>query len=220
MYNKNKIRVMIVDDHELIREGLSRIIDMEEDIEVVYRAKSGQEAIDSLKNISVDLILLDINMPNMNGIETLKKLKKSHSKIKVVMLTVYDDVEYVSQSVNLEADGYILKDSDSDTLIKTIKIVYEGGSYIEPTLASKLIKYITDDKSQDRHQNNMASLTKREIQVIKQIALGLNNKNLALTLNISEKTVKNHVSSILRKLDLQDRTQIAIFAIKNKIVEL
>lgn len=156
----------------------------------------------------------------MNGIETLKKLKKSHSKIKVVMLTVYDDVEYVSQSVNLEADGYILKDSDSDTLIKTIKIVYEGGSYIEPTLASKLIKYITDDKSQDRHQNNMASLTKREIQVIKQIALGLNNKNLALTLNISEKTVKNHVSSILRKLDLQDRTQIAIFAIKNKIVEL
>lgn len=220
MYNKNKIRVMIVDDHELIREGLSRIIDMEENIEVVYKAKSGQEAIDSLKNISVDLILLDINMPNMNGIETLKKLKKSHSKIKVVMLTVYDDVEYVSQSVNLEADGYILKDSDSDTLIKTIKIVYEGGSYIEPTLASKLIKYITDDKSQDRHQNNMSSLTKREIQVIKQIALGLNNKNLALTLNISEKTVKNHVSSILRKLDLQDRTQIAIFAIKNKIVEL
>ena len=145
MHN-DRIKVMIADDHELIREGISRILDMENDIEVVCKAKSGPEAIESLKKCKVDVVLLDINMPDMTGIEILKKLKSSHSKAKVIMLTVYDDVEYVSQSVSLGADGYVLKDSDSETLIKTIKIVNSGGSYIQPTLATKLIKHITKEQ--------------------------------------------------------------------------
>ena len=145
MHN-DAIKVMIVDDHELIREGISKILDMENDIDIVFKAKSGIEALEVLKDVKPDVILLDINMNELNGIETLKKIKSSGSKTKIIMLTVYDDVEYISQSVNLGANGYVLKDSDSDTLIKTIKIVNEGGSYIQPTLATQLIKHMTNEK--------------------------------------------------------------------------
>ena len=136
------------------------------------------------------------------------------------MLTVYDDVEYISQSVNLGANGYVLKDSDSDTLIKTIKIVNEGGSYIQPTLATQLIKHMTNEKKNTNDKKLLELLTRRELIVMKEISSGLNNKSISKKLNISEKTVKNHVSSILKKLELQDRTQVAIYAIKNKIIDL
>ena len=125
--HSDAIKVMIVDDHELIREGISKILDMENDIEIVFKAKSGVEALEVIKDVP-DVILLDINMNELNGIEILKKIKAYGSKTKIIMLIVYDDVEYIFQSVNLGANGYVLKDSDSDTLIKTIKIVNEGGS--------------------------------------------------------------------------------------------
>ena len=216
----NTIKVMIVDDHELIREGLSKIIDMENDIDIVYKAKSGIEALEVIKDIKPDVILLDINMGELNGIETLKKIKASGSKTKIIMLTVYDDVEYISQSVNLGANGYVLKDSDSDTLIKTIKIVNDGGSYIQPTLATQLIKHMTTEKKSTSDKKLLDLLTRRELIVMKEISSGLNNKSISKKLNISEKTVKNHVSSILKKLELQDRTQVAIYAIQNKIIDI
>ena len=216
----NTIKVMIVDDHELIREGLSKIIDMENDIDIVYKAKSGIEALEVIKDIKPDVILLDINMGELNGIETLKKIKASGSKTQIIMLTVYDDVEYISQSVNLGANGYVLKDSDSDTLIKTIKIVNDGGSYIQPTLATQLIKHMTTEKKSTSDKKLLDLLTRRELIVMKEISSGLNNKSISKKLNISEKTVKNHVSSILKKLELQDRTQVAIYAIKNKIIDI
>lgn len=219
MHN-DAIKVMIVDDHELIREGISKILDMENDIDIVFKAKSGIEALEVLKDVKPDVILLDINMNELNGIETLKKIKASGSKTKIIMLTVYDDVEYISQSVNLGANGYVLKDSDSDTLIKTIKIVNEGGSYIQPTLATQLIKHMTNEKKNTNDKKSLELLTRRELIVMKEISSGLNNKSISKKLNISEKTVKNHVSSILKKLELQDRTQVAIYAIKNKIIDL
>jgi DNA-binding response regulator len=221
MYMHNDaIKVMIVDDHELIREGISKILDMENDIDIIFKAKSGIEALEVLKDVKPDVILLDINMNELNGIETLKKIKSSGSKTKIIMLTVYDDVEYISQSVNLGANGYVLKDSDSDTLIKTIKIVNEGGSYIQPTLATQLIKHMTNEKKNTNDKKSLELLTRRELIVMKEISSGLNNKSISKKLNISEKTVKNHVSSILKKLELQDRTQVAIYAIKNKIIDL
>ena len=218
--HSDAIKVMIVDDHELIREGISKILDMENDIDIVFKAKSGIEALEALKDVKPDVILLDINMNELNGIETLKKIKASGSKTKIIMLTVYDDVEYISQSVNLGANGYVLKDSDSDTLIKTIKIVNEGGSYIQPTLATQLIKHMTNEKKNTNDKKLLELLTRRELIVMKEISSGLNNKSISKKLNISEKTVKNHVSSILKKLELQDRTQVAIYAIKNKIIDL
>ncbi|EJP21900.1 response regulator receiver domain protein [Peptostreptococcaceae bacterium AS15] len=218
--HSDAIKVMIVDDHELIREGISKILDMENDIDIIFKAKSGIEALEALKDVKPDVILLDINMSELNGIDTLKKIKASGSKTKIIMLTVYDDVEYISQSVNLGANGYVLKDSDSDTLIKTIKIVNEGGSYIQPTLATQLIKHMTNEKKNTNDKKLLELLTRRELIVMKEISSGLNNKSISKKLNISEKTVKNHVSSILKKLELQDRTQVAIYAIKNKIIDL
>ena len=218
--HSDAIKVMIVDDHELIREGISKILDMENDIDIIFKAKSGIEALEALKDVKPDVILLDINMSELNGIDTLKKIKASGSKTKIIMLTVYDDVEYISQSINLGANGYVLKDSDSDTLIKTIKIVNEGGSYIQPTLATQLIKHMTNEKKNTNDKKLLELLTRRELIVMKEISSGLNNKSISKKLNISEKTVKNHVSSILKKLELQDRTQVAIYAIKNKIIDL
>ena len=162
MHN-DAIKVMIVDDHELIREGISKILDMENDIEIVFKAKSGVEALEVIKDVKPDVILLDINMNELNGIETLKKIKAYGSKTKIIMLTVYDDVEYISQSVNLGANGYVLKDSDSDTLIKTIKIVNEGGSYIQPTLATQLIKHMTNEKKNTNDKKLLELLTRREL---------------------------------------------------------
>ena len=156
----------------------------------------------------------------MNGIDTLKKIKSTALKVKIVMLTVYDDIEYVSQCINLGADGYVLKDSDSDTLVKTIRVVYDGGSYIQPTLATQLIKYMTNESKNASDKVLLEALTRREVSVMKEIASGLSNKGISEKLDISEKTVKKHVSSILKKLELQDRTQVAIYAIKNKLVEL
>ena len=219
MHN-DRIKVMIADDHELIREGLSRVLDMENDIEVICKAKSGVEAVESVRKCKPDILLLDINMPEMNGIDTLKKIKSTALKVKIVMLTVYDDIEYVSQCINLGADGYVLKDSDSDTLVKTIRVVYDGGSYIQPTLATQLIKYMTNESKNASDKVLLEALTRREVSVMKEIASGLSNKGISEKLDISEKTVKNHVSSILKKLELQDRTQVAIYAIKNKLVEL
>ena len=219
MHNE-RIKVMIADDHELIREGLSRVLDMENDIEVICKAKSGVEAVESVRKCKPDILLLDINVPEMNGIDTLKKIKSTALKVKIVMLTVYDDIEYVSQCINLGADGYVLKDSDSDTLVKTIRDVYDGGSYIQPTLATQLIKYMTNESKNASDKVLLEALTRREVSVMKEIASGLSNKGISEKLDISEKTVKNHVSSILKKLELQDRTQVAIYAIKNKLVEL
>ena len=218
--NNERIKVMIADDHELIREGLSRVLDMENDIEVICKAKSGVEAVESVRKCKPDILLLDINMPEMNGIDTLKKIKSTALKVKIVMLTVYDDIEYVSQCINLGADGYVLKDSDSDTLVKTKRVVYDGGSYIQPTLATQLIKYMTNESKNASDKVLLEALTRREVSVMKEIASGLSNKGISEKLDISEKTVKNHVSSILKKLELQDRTQVAIYAIKNKLVEL
>ena len=193
---------------------------MENDIEVICKAKSGVEAVESVRKCKPDILLLDINMPEMNGIDTLKKIKSTALKVKIVMLTVYDDIEYVSQCINLGADGYVLKDSDSDTLVKTIRVVYDGGSYIQPTLATQLIKYMTNESKNASDKVLLEALTRREVSVMKEIASGLSNKGISEKLDISEKTVKNHVSSILKKLELQDRTQVAIYAIKNKLVEL
>ena len=213
----NKIKIMIVDDHALMREGLTKILEMEDNLEVVIRAANGNEAIDYIEKNSVDIVLLDINMPNMNGIETLKKMKQMQPEIKIIMLTVYDTREYLIETLNLGANGYMLKDAETDSLIKAIETVYNGGSYIHPNLAGELFKEINRQRVSRNIKSGVDALTRREYEVLLLIAEGMSNKDTSEHLIISEKTVKNHVSSILRKLELQDRTQAAIFAIKQKL---
>lgn len=214
---KENINVMIVDDHALMREGIARILELEENISVEDTASDGNEAISKFKKGSFDVILLDINMPNMNGIETLRKLRDMDSSVKIIMLTVYDAREYLIETLNLGANGYMLKDADSASLVSAIVNVYNGGTYIHPSLAGELLKEINKKKDKSSMKNGIESLTKREYEVLLLIAEGLSNKDISEKLIISEKTVKNHVSSILRKLDLTDRTQAAIYAYRHNV---
>lgn len=214
---KNSIRVAIVDDHSLMREGLSRILQMESPIKIVKKAATGVEALKNIEHEEIDVMLLDINMPEMNGIEALKKIKMIREDIKVIMLTVHDNREYLMEALNCGANGYMLKDAESDDLVRAIQTVYDGGSYVHPSLAGELFKEINRQKTRKTRQSGEEILTRREHEVLCFIAEGYSNKGISDKLRISEKTVKNHVSNILRKLDLQDRTQAAIYAIKMNI---
>ncbi|MCT4583467.1 MAG: response regulator transcription factor [Peptostreptococcaceae bacterium] len=216
----SNIKIAIADDHSLMREGLSRILEFEDDITVVGTAKDGLEALELYKKMDIDVVLLDINMPNMNGIETLRKIRDMDSSAKVIILTVHDGREYLVESLNLGANGYMLKDSDSSSLVEAIKAVNQGGSYVHPNLAGELVREISKTGNGEKAKKGLESLTKREYEVLSLIADGLSNKEISQKLIISEKTVKNHVSSILRKLEISDRTQAAIYAYKHNVKKI
>ncbi len=218
--NEN-ITVMIADDHALMREGLKQILEMEDDIDVIAEAGDGEETMEKTLKYRPDLVLLDINMPKMNGIEVLRRYKDLGVESKVIMLTIHNDREYLYETIKIGANGYVLKDSDADSLIKAIKDVYLGKTYIQPSIASSLVEQLEEDKKENNENlMKIESLTKREYEVLTLIAEGLNNREIAERLFISEKTVKNHVSNIFRKLDVNDRIQAAIFAFKNNIKKI
>ncbi|HOR85397.1 MAG TPA: response regulator transcription factor [Bacillota bacterium] len=213
----NKIRIIIADDHSIVREGLKQLLELEEDFEVVGQASNGAETIERVKELKPDVLLLDINMPTMNGIKALKKLKEEGIDTRVVILTIHEDREYLLETMQIGASGYILKDSDSASFFKAIRDAYNGESYIQPKLAADLIREFNKPKL--ARVKNENELTQREYEVITLIADGMNNKDIADKLFISEKTVKNHVSNIFRKINVSDRTQAAIYAYKNNIIK-
>lgn len=217
--NMKKIKVAIVDDHALIREGIKKLLELEESFEIVALAGDGYEALEVVKATRPDVILLDINMPNMNGIDCLKQIKLQFPDIKVIMLTIHEDAEYLIETINIGAEGYVLKDADVSSLIKAIQKVVQGEVYIHPTLSGILVReYKRKDRNMaDAIENN---LTKREYEVIRLISKGFNNKEIAIELFISEKTVKNHVSNIFKKIKVTDRTQAALYAIKHNITKI
>lgn len=212
-----KINVMIADDHSLIREGLKQLLEFDGTIKVVGEASNGVECLDKLNTYSPDVLLLDINMPEMNGIEVLKKMKDANSKIKVLILTVHNEMDYLMKAVDIGVDGYILKDSESSELKKAISAVKDGENYIQPSLIPALNNQLVN---RDTDKDKISSLTNREHEVLVQVANGMFNKEIAMNLNISERTVKNHISNIFKKIDVSDRTQAAVFAIKNNIIKL
>lgn len=212
-----KINVMIADDHSLIREGLKQLLEFDGTIKVVGEASNGVECLDKLNTYSPDVLLLDINMPEMNGIEVLEKMKDANSKIKVLILTVHNEMDYLMKAVEIGVDGYILKDSESSELKKAISAVKDGENYIQPSLIPALNNQLVN---RDTDKDKISSLTNRELEVLVQVANGMFNKEIAMNLNISERTVKNHISNIFKKIDVSDRTQAAVFAIKNNIIKL
>lgn len=210
------INIAIADDHSMIREGLKQLLELDGEIKVVAEANDGVECLEMLHNQQTpDILLLDINMPRMNGIEVLEQIKKEKIKVKVLILTIHNEVEYLLRAVAIGIDGYILKDSDISALKRAINAINNGESYIEPSLTPYFNKRLEKKK-----EVRTDSLSKREIQVLELLAEGNFNKEIAEKLFISEKTVKNHVSSIFKKINVSDRTQAAIYAIKNNIVEL
>lgn len=211
------IKIMIADDHSMIREGLKNLLELDGDIQVIAEAVDGEDCLDKLQVVKPDLLLLDINMPKKNGLEVLKSLKSKKSKLKVLVLTVHNEIEYLMKAVDIGVNGYVLKDSESAELKKAIFTVAEGESYIQPSLIPALnAKMIETNKDAEK----IKSLTKRELDVLKLLAVGMYNKEVGKRLEISERTVKNHVSNIFKKLGVTDRTQAAVFAIRNNLVQI
>ena len=217
MRGNMSIRVMLADDHVLMREGIRQLLEFDKSIEVVAEANDGEECIEKLLEVKPEILLLDINMSKKDGIEVLKEIKKQNIDVKVLILTVHDSIEYLVKAVELGVDGYILKDSESAELKKAITTIMSGESYIQPKLIPALNNRLV---ARDIDKDKIDSLTSRELEVLIQVANGLFNKEIAASLNISERTVKNHISNIFRKIEVFDRTQAAVFAIKNDLVKL
>lgn len=211
------INIMIVDDHSMIREGLKQLLELDGDIKVIEEAKDGKECLSKLETCHPDVLLLDINMPQMNGLQVLEILKENNNDIKILVLTMHNEIEYLLKAVEIGINGYMLKDSSFTELKEAIVAVNKGEDYIQPGLIPMLHSEITKRNSD---QEKLASLTKREYEVLKLLAVGMFNKDIAANLVISERTVKNHVSNIFRKLDVTDRTQAAVFAIRSNIVDI
>lgn len=212
---KDKIEIIIADDHMMIREGLKQLLELDGTMKVIAEANDGEECLNLLnKKIHPDILLLDINMPKKNGIEVLEYIKQNKIPVKVLILTVHNEVEYLLKAVDIGIDGYLLKDSSYDELKEAIDVVISGNTYIQPSLLPALNESM-EDYALDKEK--IEWLTKRELDVLRLISEGCSNKKISDELTISERTVKNHISHIFRKIDVEDRTQAAVFAIRNKI---
>ena len=213
------IRLLIVDDQAIVRYGLKSLLELQDDLTVVGDAENGEEAIKAIATLAEqlqlpDVVLLDIRMPVVDGVATTKELCQLYPAIKILILTTFDDDEYVSQAMSYGAKGYLLKDSPPEDLALAIRSVNKGHTHLGPGLFKKALTYTPAKVEVASITSQLAELSPRENEVLNLIAVGLNNREIAHKLYISEKTVKNHVTSILSKLDLRDRTQAALLATK------
>jgi DNA-binding NarL/FixJ family response regulator len=211
------IRILIADDHHVVRRGLTFFLKTQKDIEIIGEAGNGSEAVELARTLKPDLILMDLVMPEMDGIQATKMIKTEMPEIKIMMLTSFSDQDHVIPALEAGASGYQLKDIEPDELINCIRKIMSGENQLHPKATSHLLANLSNKESNVR--NLLEQLTKRELDVLKEIAKGKSNKEIASTLFITEKTVKTHVSNLLAKLELADRTQAALFAVKNQLVE-
>ena len=212
-----KNNILIVEDHELTRFGLKTAFEACDFVGEIYEAESGEVSVDVVENNHIDLVIMDLGLPGMNGIEATRKIKQHKPEIKVIILTVHNEADYLMRAVEIGANGYVLKDSGSAELKKAIFAILDGESYIQPNLIPELNSYLIH---KDDDKNKLDALTKREVEVLIEVAKGNFNKDIAMHLNISERTVKNHMVSIFKKIEVADRTQAAVFAIKNNLIKI
>ncbi|MGN0318040.1 MAG: response regulator [Lachnospira sp.] len=211
------VSILLSDDHKMVREGLRQLLELDNEFEIVGECGDGFECLDFANKLKPDIVLLDINMPNLDGLQVLNIMKQQKMISKVIILTIHNEIDYLVKALDIGCDGYILKDSDFETLKNAILTVYHGDTYIEPTLLPFLNSSLAE---RDVAFDKLHELTKREFEILKMIASGALNKEIAANLNISERTVKNHVSNLFKKIGVSDRTQAAVFAIKNNIINV
>ena len=220
------IRILIADDHALLRQGIKRVLNFEKDLDVVGEASDGQEALAKTLVLQPDVLLLDLNMPILNGLEVTRQLRAARSKVKIIILTINDSDNYVLELLKGGALGYLLKDVEPSMLIKAVHVVNDGNAFVYPTLAERLFGGLSQEDDVNEKAREMwdqmrsEQLTRREREVLACIAKGFSNYVIAQTLYVSEKTVKNHLTNIFRKLNVNDRTQALIYALKHKIMTL
>jgi len=212
-----KIKILIADDHPVVREGLATMLSRESNIEVVGEAENGAEAIKKARELDPNIILMDLRMPEVNGVEAMNQIKSTHPSINFIVLTTYDNDEYIFQGIEAGARAYLLKDSPRAELFKAIEAVYRGESLIEPAIASKVLDRLVELSRQGTQQ---MELSRREIEILELIARGTGNKLIATSLNISESTVKTHIQSIFQKLEVNDRTEAVTKALSKGIIRL
>lgn len=211
-----QIRLLIADDHPVVRDGLVAILSTQPDFVVVGEAGSGAEAVAQVKKLQPDVTLLDLEMPEMDGVEALRQMRRENSNQRVIVFTAFDTDERILTAVQAGAQGYLLKGVPRQELFNAIRVVYSGGSLLQPVVASKLLRQV----SQKPEAPTIESLTPREQEVLEQLALGLQNKEIAAKLVISERTVKFHVSAILAKLHVGNRTEAVTVAAQHGLIKL
>jgi DNA-binding NarL/FixJ family response regulator len=212
------MKVIICDDQAIIRDGLEMLLKLEKDIEVLGQAQDGAEAVDMVKKAQPDLVLMDLKMPGLNGIEATRQIRSHYPQVKVLVLTTYDDDEWVFDAIRAGASGYLLKDTPREEVIKAVKGTAAGKTFVDPAVAGKLLHQVADKQVQPSTLLT-DKLTEREVDVLRLVARGFNNADIAERLHLSEGTVRNHVSAIFAKLEVADRTQAAVIAIQHGLGE-
>ncbi|MBZ0281766.1 MAG: response regulator transcription factor [Anaerolineae bacterium] len=210
------IRIIVADDHPIVRDGLIAILSTQPDFDVVGKASNGKEALQQIEAHQPDLLLLDLEMPEMDGVETLQQLREKHAPVRTIVFTAFDTDERIVGAVQAGAQGYLLKGAPREEIFNAVRVVYAGGSLLQPVVASKLLRQVTGENS----HNDPDALTPREQHVLKLLAQGLQNKEIAAELHITERTVKFYVSSILSKLGAGNRTEAVTIAVQRGLVKL
>lgn len=210
------MKVIIIDDQNIMLQGLSMILSKDSEIEVVGLGTNGEEAVRLCDRHAIDVVLMDIRMPIMNGVEATLKIKSKHPDTKVLILTTFNDDEFIFGSLKNGASGYLLKDALPEEIIKGIKTVHEGGTLMNAAVATKVVKRLSEVNSVVVDKR-IKGLTKRELSICHYLGEGRNNKEIGALLFIGEGTVKNNITRILNKLELRDRTQLALFAVRNQV---
>ncbi|MDH3675350.1 MAG: response regulator transcription factor [Anaerolineae bacterium] len=212
------IRILVADDHPVVRDGLVAILSTQADLEVVGEAGNGQEVLAQVAELEPHVVLLDLEMPELDGVETLERLRETDSEVRAIVFTAFDTDERILGAVQAGAQGYLLKGAPRDELFAAIRVVHAGGSLLQPVVASKLLRQVSH--RQDQQGSNIETLTPRELEVLELLALGLQNKEIASRLIISQRTVKFHVSSIMGKLKAGNRTEAVTIAAQQGLIVL
>jgi len=217
----SKTRVLLVDDHTIVTQGVRSLLETQEDIEVIGEATDGKQAIEKAKQMIPDLIVIDIMMPNLNGIEALREIKKLSPKIKVLILTMYDNEDFIYQTLQAGASGYLLKESAVSYLPPAISAIMKGDTFLSPSISNVLVKdFVAHGETKDSNHLNSTLLTKREREILQLLAEGNTNKEIAHKLKLSVRTVDSHRSSIMGKLHIRDITGLVKYAIKKNLINI
>lgn len=214
----SRIRVLLADDHDLFRQGVRRLLEGAADVEVIGEARTGEEAVRLVEDLIPDIVLLDITMPGLSGIDAARLIKTASPRTGLIMLTVHADEEFLFEAIKAGAMGYLLKDASPDELVRAIRLIYGGEGLLAPSMAAKVMREFARTRDAKELAGVLNPLTQREIEILQHVAEGLANKEIAHKLSISERTVKNHLSNIMEKLHVNSRTQAAVYALRSGLV--